>query len=110
MHPASKSVEVQLEPDHPPVQASQRRPPTGQRVHQFQPAAAGRLQVARSALRRGEHTGGIDLSTRSTRSRSSRSPLLTLNPPPAVPEDVWRSALVVTSLTNSRATSRIGES
>jgi hypothetical protein len=59
--PASAGIEVQLEPDHPPLSCSQGAPPTGQRVQQFQPAAAGRLQVVRSALRGGARTSVIDL-------------------------------------------------
>ena len=59
--PASAGAEVQLEPDHPSLRASQGPPPTSQRVQQFQPATAGRLQVVRSALRGGERTGVLDL-------------------------------------------------
>ena len=104
--PASASAEVQLEPDHPPVRASEGAPPTGQRVHQLQPAAAERLQVVRSALRGGARTGVIDLDPQPIVAELKAH----LNVPPEAPEAVWRSALVVTSLTNSRATSRIGES
>ena len=90
--PASASAEVQLEPDHPPVRASQGAPPTGQRVHQLQPAAAERLQVVRSALRGGARTGVIELDPQ---------PILAeliahLNLAAAVPEAAWRSVLVVT--------------
>ena len=89
-----------------PVRASQGAPPTGQRVHQLQPAAAERLQVVRSALRGGARTGVIDLDPQPIVAEL----IAHLNVPPEAPEAVWRSALVVTSLTNSRATSRIGES
>ena len=87
---ASADAEIQLEPDHPPLRTSQGPPPTGQRVQQFQPATAGRLQVVRSALRGGARTGVIDLDPQ---------PIITeliahLNGPPAAPEAVWRGALV----------------
>jgi len=90
--PASASAEVQLEPDHPPVRASQGAPPTGQRVHQFQPAAAERLQVVRSALRGGARTGVIDLDPQPIVAEL----IAHLNVPPEAPEAVWQTALVVT--------------
>jgi hypothetical protein len=60
----------------------------------------------RSALRGGARTGVIDLDPQPIVAEL----IAHLNVPPEAPEAVWRSALVVTSLTNSRATSRIGES
>ncbi len=90
--PASASAEVQLEPDHPPVRASEGAPPTGQRVHQLQPAAAERLQVVRSALRGGARTGVIDLDPQPIVAEL----IAHLNVPPEAPEAVWQTALVVT--------------
>jgi len=90
--PASASAEVQLEPDHPPVRASEGFPPTGQRVHQLQLAAAERFQVVRSALRGGARTGVIELDPQPIVAEL----IAHLNVAAAVPEAAWRSVLVVT--------------
>jgi hypothetical protein len=107
MRPASAGAEVQLKPDHPPLRASEGPPATGQRVHQFQPAAAGRFQIVRSALRGGARTAVIDLHPQPIVAQLMAHP----EPSPGSARGaVWQSALVVASLTKSRATSRIGES
>jgi hypothetical protein len=103
--PASASAEAQLEPDHPPVRASEGAPPTAQRPPA--PTRGRRAPPGRAlGAAGGTRTGVIDLDPQPIVAEL----IAHLNVPPAAPEAVWRSALVVTSLTNSRATSRIGES
>jgi hypothetical protein len=97
---------VQLEPDHPPVRACEGAPPTGQRVHQLQPAAAERLQVVRSALRGGARTGVIDLDPQPIVAELIAHPERS----PGSARGAMAERVGGHSLTNSRATSRIGAS